>query len=114
MMRAGECSELTIHWSAHHTAGRGGSVSRGWPTPTALNNNRPTGSLQEWGGAGGNYFRKTDPDLARARLNPDWVESLMGFPLGWTALTDGPPPQDHNTPGSLPGPDHGSPTTESD
>jgi len=33
MMRDGECSELTIHWSAHHTAGRGGSVSRGWPTP---------------------------------------------------------------------------------
>jgi len=35
MMRAGECSELTIHWSAHHTVERGGSVSAGWPTPSA-------------------------------------------------------------------------------
>ncbi len=34
MLRDGECSELTIHWSAPHTGAKGGSVSRGWPTMT--------------------------------------------------------------------------------
>lgn len=37
------------------------------------------------------------------QLNPDWVESLMGFPPGWTSLDAGPPPQDHSTTGSLRG-----------
>jgi hypothetical protein len=46
------------------------------------------------------------------RLNPDWVEALMGFPGGWT-LTDGPPLRDLSTPESLPGPDPASQTTES-
>lgn len=29
---------------------------------------------------------------AAGRLNPDWVETLMGFPTGWTAI-DGPLPE---------------------
>ena len=37
---------------------------------------RPTSRLQ---------FSETD----QAALNPDWVEWLMGFPQGWTAVSSG-------------------------
>ena len=49
--------------------GRGGGLSKAvkddvaWPTPT----------VSDSGGGG-------------ARLNPDWVEWLMGWPIGWTSL----------------------------
>ena len=49
----------------------------------------------------------------RGYLNPGWVESLMGFPPGWTFI-DGPPLQDHNTHGSHPAPDPGKTTTGTD
>jgi len=78
---------------------RSGKVSEA----TARKNSRPLQEVVE--------MHRTGEE---GRLNPAWVESLMGFPPGWTALTDGPPLQDHNTPGSLPGPDHDSPTTGSD
>jgi hypothetical protein len=57
-----------------------GTVSGYWPTPTAHNAKE------------GNYpaerTRKT-PTLASlvgGKLNPTWVEWLMGWPLGWTDL----------------------------
>ena len=31
------------------------------------------------------------PLSEKAALNPDWVEWLMGFPKGWTAVSSGPP-----------------------
>lgn len=37
--------------------------------------------LDEWGGSS-NPFRGTE--LGQLRLNPCWVEELMGFPIGWT------------------------------
>ena len=49
-----------------------------WPTPAAVDsNNQPTNSLhhQVW-----SRMTKSRP----VRLNPDWVEMLMGFPVGWT------------------------------
>lgn len=42
--------------------------------------------------AGGGQRRRqlTDPDMgvigAGGQLNPDWVEWLMGWPIGWTDL----------------------------
>ena len=40
------------------------------------------------------------PEQNQGKLNPDWVETLMGFPTGWT-LPNGPQDQDtHNTPGN--------------
>lgn len=49
-----------------------------WPTPTA--------------------------GAVRGPLNPAWLESLMGFPVGWTAI-DGPQDADtSSTPGNPPGP----------
>jgi hypothetical protein len=52
------------------------------PTPTA-GNNHSGGRLDEWGGST-NPFRGTE--IGRLRLNPFWVEQLMGWPTGSTAL----------------------------
>ncbi len=35
-----------------------------------------------------NKVASSDPSLVGGRLNPTWVEWLMGFPLGWTDLED--------------------------
>jgi hypothetical protein len=35
-----------------------------------------------------NRLAQVDPTLIGGKLNPTWVEWLMGFPLGWTALED--------------------------
>lgn len=39
--------------------------------------------LDEWGGSS-NPFRGTE--LGQLRLNPCWVEELMGYPIDWTEL----------------------------
>jgi len=60
-----------------------------WPTPTAMNE---TGGLAmcKWGGAGARKKLKTmiSKSELNGALNPTWVEWLMGFPLGHTALKD--------------------------
>ena len=35
-----------------------------------------------------NQIYKNDPTTAGGKLNPMWVEWLMGFPIGWTDLED--------------------------
>jgi len=54
-----------------------------WPTPRA---NKPEGYSSE-------RFRPTLAQIATeqdkplgGQLNPDWVEWLMGWPIGWTDL----------------------------
>ena len=66
-----------------------------WPTPTA----------SPWRSGSGAKPRPghTPPltDVLQGRLNPEWVEALQGFPIGWTNI-DGPLlPENHSTPGSL-------------
>ena len=56
-----------------------GIVSGSWPTPNANGT-----TLGQWGGST-NSIRK-NPTLASGKLNPTWVEWLMGFPEGWTDL----------------------------
>lgn len=63
------------------------SAVKEWPTPNA------SGGGYNQGGAQGKVgpIRYTLDGLAAKegrQLNPDWVETLMGFPVGWTA---GPP-----------------------
>ena len=51
-----------------------------WPTPTA-HNAKETAAPSE--------ARRNTPTLASqagGKLNPDWVEWLMGWPIGWTDL----------------------------
>ena len=52
---------------------------RMWPTPTA----HPDNSNKN-----GQFANPTLGDAVGGRLNPMWVEWLMGFPLGWTDLED--------------------------
>jgi hypothetical protein len=52
--------------------------------PTPMRGNDHWGArLDEWGGSS-NPFRGTE--LGQLRLNPCWVEELMGLPIGWTEL----------------------------
>jgi hypothetical protein len=52
------------------------------PTPNA-GNEHWGGRLDEWGGST-NPFRGTE--IGRLKLNPCWVEQLMGWPTGSTDL----------------------------
>ena len=56
-----------------------------WPTPCAVQGHN-VGTMLEWGGSQ-NWGRKEMPELARGSLNPNWVEWLMGWPIGWTDLS---------------------------
>ena len=172
MMRDGEVCERQ-RW-AHRTDENGGSVSRGWPTPTknsggdrkhcGISGTTLSGAAERvkaWptmttseAKRGHGYQRaqgRIDPTLTGAtgaakawptatatdykgsskpgqrqgqltepiepgsggRLNPAWVEMLMGFPEGWT-LTDGPPLRGHSTPTSHREQGRDSPTTATD
>lgn len=55
--------------------------SQQWSTPQA----------RDWKGAEGRAYKGQTKDLpaqteAQGKLNPDWVEQLMGLPAGWTDL----------------------------
>jgi hypothetical protein len=51
---------------------------KNWPTPVAGDaDKQPTGSLHDRAIGKG-------PKSHPGQLNPDWVEMLMGFPVGWT------------------------------
>jgi hypothetical protein len=61
-----------------------------WPTPNACQGHN--NSAMNSGQAGRAMLAKaaSSPDeakqMAGGKLNPTWVEWLMGLPLGWTAL----------------------------
>jgi DNA (cytosine-5)-methyltransferase 1 len=84
----------------HGTNGIGeplGQQVRAWPTPTVCGNNNREGASATSGDGVATAVR--DGGAIGSRLSADWVEALMGYPLGWTepeggALTraDIPPP----------------------
>jgi hypothetical protein len=58
-----------------------GKSQESWSTPQA----------RDWKGAEGRAYKGQTKDLpaqtqAMGKLNPDWVEHLMGLPVGWTDL----------------------------
>ena len=57
------------------------------PTPTAMNFTGGA-AMCKWGGAGARAKLKTmfTPEEINGQLNPQWVEWLMGWPIGWTDL----------------------------
>ena len=63
---------------------------RMWPTPTANDAKNPYARVREFSQAVmlGESVLNHDPSTAGGKLNPMWVEWLMGFPLGWTDLED--------------------------
>ena len=52
--------------------------------PTAFRNSSPGANLSS------QIVRMEKPEADDMALNPEWVEWLMGFPLGWTDLSSGP------------------------
>jgi hypothetical protein len=62
-----------------------------WPTPTAAeygsSNNGDPGDGRGAFATKGKPSLSTEARRSGGMLNPNWVETLMGFPIGWT---DGP------------------------
>lgn len=75
-----------------------GAEVRRWPTPTKSDHK---GSSKP-GQRKGQLSEATEPGYP-GRLNPEWVEMLMGFPPGWTSLDiGGQSHQGHSPQESLP------------
>ena len=55
--------------------------------PEAFRGKSPSSNLSA------QVIHQEQPLSEKAALNPDWVEWLMGFPKGWTAVSSGPPSQ---------------------
>ena len=53
--------------------------------PAAFREKSPSSNLSA------QIIHQEKPLSEKAALNPDWVEWLMGFPQGWTAVSSGPP-----------------------
>jgi hypothetical protein len=61
-----------------------------WPTPQANDAKNPYARVREYSQAImlGEAVVTADPLTSGGKLNPAWVEWLMGFPIGWTDLKD--------------------------
>ena len=57
-----------------------------WPTPTQSDHkgSGPVGSRSQAGMLAHGHLAATAATAATGQLNPDWVETLMGWPQGWT------------------------------
>ena len=62
-----------------------------WPTPTANEDaaGRPNGKMQKMLGNHPSIRGQTENEWKQGTLNPAFVEWMMGYPRGWTDLTDG-------------------------
>ena len=61
-----------------------------WPTPQAADNrdrgNLGSGAVQKRMAKGKQIMLSQSVSQISGALNPEWVEWLMGFPIGWTDL----------------------------
>lgn len=62
--------------------------SGSWPTPSANEDaaGTPEGKMQKMLGNDPAVRGETPEDWKKGTLNPDWVEWLMGWPIGWTSM----------------------------
>ena len=56
-----------------------------WPTPTVKGNYNRKGASKTSGDGLATAVKRMDPHSG-GKLNPTWVEWLMGWPIGWTGL----------------------------
>ena len=92
--KAGNDTTLTCSGDGRETPNK-----LGWAVAIELGSTRstPTVNAAQNATAGPSQRARNTPGLAAeaaasavAPLSPDWVETLMGFPVGWTRI-DGPP-----------------------
>lgn len=92
--KAGNDTTLTCSGDGRETPNK-----LGWAVAIELGSTRstPTVNAAQNATAGPSQRARNTPGLAAeaaasavAPLSPDWVETLMGFPVGWTII-DGPP-----------------------
>jgi len=77
-LAGGQSTQMSL--GSRHSLNLTAAVRR-WPTPT-MKDNRPTSQdSREKYGAG-----LALSEVAGGKLNPPWVEWLMGWPIGWTDL----------------------------
>ena len=81
MMQNGECSERAM--SAHRI---GETESGSWPTPKCQDSRGALVDRKKCNLAEVVHGGELTPQNRKARLNPNWVEWLMGWPIGWTDL----------------------------
>jgi hypothetical protein len=62
-----------------------GKSQESWPTPRVGGQDESQETLQARGRSG-SLSAKAAPNPSSAKLNPNWVEQLMGLPVGWTQL----------------------------
>lgn len=65
--------------------GLAGAVKK-WPTPNASDGAKWSAQTKKERQAKGQQVRLCHELGAGGRLNPQWVEWLMGWPIGWTDL----------------------------
>jgi hypothetical protein len=85
-----------------------GMAVRLWPTPVTTKlaaGKRSFDEMKKWWQEG--YLTEEEFRSMTAgnggRLNPTWVEWLMGFPTGWTDLEDSETPSSHKSPNTSDG-----------
>jgi hypothetical protein len=72
------------HWGkAMNTGNLTDQVAmQNWPTPASCTGNGGSHGLD--GGSGARSMLPEDMKRSSGKLNPRWVETLMGLPIGWT------------------------------
>jgi len=82
-----------------------GAVMQLLPTPKAMDGDRGSvGTITRFNNATGRKALKSaignlqpDPNQVKGQLNPEFVEWMQGYPLGWTELTPAPSPPESPT-----------------
>ena len=82
--KSGEIWSLSLSAAVFYLTPAATEGFRSTLKPSAYRNSKPSSSLS----AQMIYLEK--PEADDMALNPDWVEWLMGFPLGWTDVSFGP------------------------
>jgi hypothetical protein len=81
-----DANNATRESGAFQSLTRQVATSEDWPTPSASGE---TGGPTGLEGGSGNRQKLKDlghSEMTAGKLNPSWVETLMGLPIGWTQL----------------------------
>ena len=78
---------LSKDGKSSHSLNLADSVKK-WPTPCANEDaaGTPNGNMQKKLGNDPKVRGETPEEWSKGALSPDWVEWLMGWPIGWTSM----------------------------